>query len=57
MFDHMVEENGLRPSFSHYHLMENDVEFIKELIVGIDRDRGGDKVPKNQDCRIEEIAN
>lgn len=57
MFDHMVEVNGLRPSFRQYHLMENDVEFIKELIVGIDRDRGGDKVPKNQDCRIEEIAN
>ncbi|XP_015780403.1 PREDICTED: deoxynucleoside triphosphate triphosphohydrolase SAMHD1-like [Acropora digitifera] len=43
MFDHMVEENRLRPIFSQYHLMENDVEFIKELIVGIDRDRGGDK--------------
>lgn len=43
MFDHMVEVNGLRPSFRQYHLMENDVEFIKELIVGIDRDRGGDK--------------
>lgn len=55
MFDHMVEVNELKPSFETYGLTENDVIFIKELIAGSPLDEGGHQVPKDQDCRIEEI--
>ena len=55
MFEHMVEVNDLLPSFRKYDLTEKDVIFIKELIAGTALDRGGDQVPKNQDCRIKEM--
>ena len=57
MFDHMVKVNNLQPTFEKYGLTEDDMIFIKELITGTALDGGGDQVPKNQDCRIEEIAN
>lgn len=53
MFYHMVEENDLLPSFRKYDLMENDVKFIEELIVGIARDRDGDQVTN----RVKQIPN
>ena len=34
MFDHLLEENGLRPEFERFGLMEVDVIFIKEQIAG-----------------------
>ena len=57
MFYHMVEENDLLPSFRKYDLMENDVKFIEELIVGIARDRDGDQVTKAEDYRVKQIPN
>ena len=34
MLDHLIEENGLMEEMRKYGLDENDVIFIKELIVG-----------------------
>lgn len=34
MFDHMMKENNLFPSFREYNLSEKDLIFIKELIAG-----------------------
>ena len=34
MFDHLIEENNLRPEFEKYGLRENDIVFVKEQIAG-----------------------
>ncbi len=34
MFDHLLEENGLREEFERYGLGAQDIEFIKEQIAG-----------------------
>ena len=34
MLDHLIEENGLMEEMMRYGLDENDVTFIKELIIG-----------------------
>ena len=36
MFDHMMKENDLFSSFEQYNLLEQDLEFIRELIAGED---------------------
>ena len=36
MFDHMMDENNLDPSFTFYKLVDKDLVFIKELIAGGD---------------------
>ena len=34
MFDHLLEENGLRDVFASFNLGEKDISFIKEQIAG-----------------------
>lgn len=34
MFDHLLNENALRPEFERFGLMEKDIVFIKEQIAG-----------------------
>ena len=34
MLDHLLEENKLRPEFERYGLREQDIVFIKEMIIG-----------------------
>ena len=34
MFEHLIQENGLRKDFQEYHLNERDIQFIKEQIGG-----------------------
>ena len=38
MLDHLIEENGLMEEMGKYEMNENDVVFIKELIVGPPKD-------------------
>ena len=36
MLEHLLNENELRPKFKNYQLTNRDIDFIKELILGID---------------------
>jgi deoxynucleoside triphosphate triphosphohydrolase SAMHD1 len=39
MFEHLLNENNLRPVFAKYKLGESDILFIKEQIAGPCKDR------------------
>ena len=49
MLDHLIEENGLMKEMEKYGLNDNDVTFIKEMIVG--STQGEEKTPKKVSCQ------
>ena len=49
MLDHLIEENGLMEEMKKYELYDNEVTFIKEMIVGPTQDK--EKTPKKVSCQ------
>ena len=55
MLDHLIEENGLMEEMEKYGLYDNEVTFIKEMIVGPTQDK--EKTPQKVSCILTPVAN